>query len=434
MSVAPASVAPVPSVRLAAAAALASLVASLTAVPISAATVVPLLAPGLALAAAGLMLWLDHRHGLGFSASALIAATLFAGVIGGRFALGDAGPALLSFAVIGALVRQRDDVLPSECAVKLLWVLGVSLALSWAGMALFATATGTTVNEERWAVLRIGADPDALWTAALPLSLLVGLVLVGGAPFHFWAADVVQGARAGFAALAIAGLQVTGIAWLDARLAGIGDFPPGARVADSVLATAAAAAFVVGAVTLTAQRRPERRVGTLASLNGALALCTMVVAHGAGRHVPVPHFSREAWAANLALGLTGAGLVARFVPVRRREMADPSVLFRRHAWVGACGLYALCSLAGVPGTPGARIWLDTARDLVAAGRTGLVVSLGIAWTVAFAIAIADARAAFGIAVPQPAPPVPVPWPARVALVLSAAGLVGLLIFGEALAV
>jgi NADH:ubiquinone oxidoreductase subunit 2 (subunit N) len=430
MSLAPPAIVPAPSVRAASATSIVPVIASMLALPGAAAGVVPALAPVLALLAAGLMLWLDRRHGLGFSISALIAAALLAGVVGGRFALGDAGPALLSFAVIGALVRQRDDVLPSECAVKLLWVLGVSLALSWAGMALFATATGTAINEERWAVLRAGADPDALWTAALPLSLLVGLVLVGGAPFHFWAADVVQGARAGFAALAIAGLQVTGITWLDRRLAGIGDFPPAARVADSVLATAAAAAFVVGAVTLTGQRRPERRVGTLASLNGALALCAMVVIHGAGRHVAQPLFSREAWAANLALSLTGAGLLSRFLPVRRREMADPSVLFRRHPWVGACGLYALCSLAGVPGTPGARVWLAAARDLVAGGRTGLVVALGIAWTVSFAIAVGDCRAAFGVPVSEPAPPVAVPWPARIALVLAAAGLVALLVVGN----
>lgn len=400
--------------------------APLAALPAAAAVAMPMAAPGLALAASTLMLWLDRRHGLGFSISALIAAGLLAGVIAGRFALGDAAPALLSFAVIGALVRQRDDVLPSECAVKLLWVLCVSLALSWAGLALFATATGTTVNEERWAVLMVGPDPDALWMAALPLSLLVGLVLVGGAPFHFWAADVVQGARAGFAALAIAGLQVTGVAWLNARLDGINAYPPAARVADSVIATAAAAAFVVGAVTLTAQRRPERRVGTLASLNGALALCALVVVHGAGRHV-TPMFSMQAWTANLVLSLTGAGLLSRFLPVRRRDVPDPAVMFRRHPWFGALGLYALCSLAGVPGTPGARVWLSAARDLVAGGRTGLVVALGVAWTVAFAIAVRDCRAAFGAAMSEPAPPIAVPWPARVALVLAALGLVGLLL-------
>jgi hypothetical protein len=79
--------------------------------------------------------------------------------------------------------RQNGTTCP-ECALKMLWVMGASLALELA--------------------------PPALWTAALPLSLLAGLVMLGGAPFHFWPADLFQGARPWFAPLAVAALQSLG--------------------------------------------------------------------------------------------------------------------------------------------------------------------------------------------------------------------------------
>src|SRR2546426_5085373 len=95
--------------------------------------------------------------------------------------------------VTAALARDRQDPLHAECALKLAWVLGPALALSWAGLSLLTLATGTPVPIEQWAVLQLGLDPRFLWSTALPLALLAGLVMLGGAPFHFWVADVLQG-------------------------------------------------------------------------------------------------------------------------------------------------------------------------------------------------------------------------------------------------
>ena len=38
--------------------------------------------------------------------------------------------------VTAALARDREDPLHAECALKLAWVLGPALALSWAGLSL----------------------------------------------------------------------------------------------------------------------------------------------------------------------------------------------------------------------------------------------------------------------------------------------------------
>jgi hypothetical protein len=50
---------------------------------------------------------------------------------------------LLVGLVIAALARDADELLHGECALKLLWVLGSALALSWAGQELLTLSTGT---------------------------------------------------------------------------------------------------------------------------------------------------------------------------------------------------------------------------------------------------------------------------------------------------
>jgi NADH:ubiquinone oxidoreductase subunit 2 (subunit N) len=328
--------------------------------------------------------------------------------------------------VAAALARDRDDPLHAECALKLVWVIGPALALSWAGLSLLTLATGTPVAVEQWAVLQLGLDPRFLWSTALPLALLAGLVLLGGAPFHFWVADVLQGVRPWLAAAAVVTLQVSGAAWLSGRLEGIGGFPAGRELVSELLGIAAFAAFAAGAVTVLVQRRPERRIGTLASLNGAL----MLAALAAGR--PPGPAALAAWAGHLALALAGAATLARFLPTFAGP-APGAPLFRRHPWSGIAGLYALASLAGVPGTPGSMLWLACGRSLAAAGRTWLLLVLAAAWIAALTAARRQWRQAFGVsasaaasesapAVPRPGP---VPLQARLALWIAALGLVAL---------
>ena len=234
---------------------------------------------------------------------------------------------LVTALVAATLARDRRDPLHAVCALKLLWVMGPALALSWAGLSLLTITTGTQVAIEQWAVLQLGLGPRFLWNTALPLALLAGLVLLGGAPFHFWAADILQGVRPWLSASAVVALQVSGAAWLTQRLEGISGFPAGRELLGSLLGIAAFAALGAGAVTLLVQRRPERRVGTLASLNGALVLVVLVTGH------TLEPTALAAWAGHLALGVAGAATVSRFLPTFAGQ-APGAPLFRRHPWSG----------------------------------------------------------------------------------------------------
>src|SRR5258705_8144012 len=60
---------------------------------------------------------------------------------------------------IALLVRDPDELLHVECALKLAWVLGSAPALSWAGLELLTLATGTHRVTDRWAVLQLGLQP-----------------------------------------------------------------------------------------------------------------------------------------------------------------------------------------------------------------------------------------------------------------------------------
>ncbi len=377
-----------------------------------------LIAAAVALASALSALSLERRgrtHGA-FTALALAAlAALAGGVPGAPAAWAVPGVAL----AVALLARDRDDRLQTECALKLAWVVAPALALSWAGVQLLTLAAGTAIPSEQWGVLALAIDPPTLWRTALPLSLLAGAVLVGAAPFHAWLADLMHGGRAWAAPLTAAALQALGMAWLAARVAGVEADPDAAALATGLLGFGATVAFLASAATLVAQRRPERRVGTLASLQGGLVLASFAAAQ-VGAPLTMPH--ADAWAAHLMLSLAGAGLVARFLPVAEGP-APAAALFRRHPLAGLAGLFALLSLAGVPGTPGARLWFETARSLAHAGRVVPLFALGAAWTTAFVVAVREARAAFGVPAPAASQPGAVPWPARAAMWIAAVGLV-----------
>ena len=193
--------------------------------------------PALAcLAAAALLLLLEAREGAGaMEVASLLVLLPLAGVVATAPHVEAAWPALAVALVVAVLARHREDLLHSECGIKLLWVMGAALALSWGGLELLAISTGTRALAEQWAVLRLDLESSIGWSTALSLSLLVGVVMLGGAPFHFWPADLFQGARPWLAPLAVAGIQVCGAGWLLSRVDGIEQFPTGQRIVYSLL-------------------------------------------------------------------------------------------------------------------------------------------------------------------------------------------------------
>ena len=241
-------------------------------------------------------------------------------------------------------------------------------------------------------------------------------MLLAAAPFHFWPSDVLQGGSPALAPLAVVALQTAGAGWLAWRLAGVNACPEAAFQAGHVLEAVSAIGFVVGAATLLVQRQPERRAGALAGLQGALLLAALSAQQRlSGFGFSASPEAITAWSAHLALALTGAAILARFTPAASAETTPAAVIFRRHPWSAAAGIYAHLSLAGVPGTPGAFIWFGVARDLMRSAPVWVVAVMLGAWIAAFVSAVAHARECCGVRSAEPPPPARVPRPARIAL-------------------
>jgi len=387
--------------------------------------VIPLgVACALAGVACSLLLPLEPRHGgplaiggrVGFGIVPLVLLMAFTGPSPGTIAFTAA-------LVVALLARRADDPFHTECALKVLWVTGASLALSAAGHLLFTSLTGTPHPGEQWAILGLDLDPRTLWRTALPLTLIAGLVMVAAAPFHFWPSDVLQGGFPALAPLAVVALQLAGSRWIAWRLAGVNACPDAGQQAAHVLEAVSAIGFIVGAATLLVQRQPERRAGALAGLHGALLLAALSAGLRLfGQSVSSTPEAIDRWGAHLVLALTGAAILARFTPAATPEPAPPAVIFRRHPWSAAAGLYAHLSLAGAPGTPGSFIWFAVARDLMRSAPVWVVAAMLGAWVAAFVGAVNHVRAACGIATDEPAPPARVPVLARAALAVCAVPL------------
>ena len=179
-----------------------------------------------------------------------------------------------------------------------------------------------------------------------------------------------------------------GVGELLRRLQGVEALPEATQLARNVLAGACVLAWTFGSATLATQRRPERRVGSLASLHGALALSALVAAMSPSPRNAFAGLGGDGWAAwtaHLVLASTAAGALARFLPASPRPGDPAVVLFRRHPWTAAAACYGWLSLAGAPFTPGALLWLLVARALIATHHPGLVLALALAWTTALAV-------------------------------------------------
>lgn len=386
------------------------------------------LVPLAALAAATLVRRAHVRHAepQPWLDAVLVSLTIvpLAAVVAWPGALTPARAALAAGLSVALLAHDPRDLPQTEVALKITWVLAGAFALSWAGDALLALASGSARPREQWPALALALDPYALWSAALSLSLLAGLVLLGGAPFHFWPGDLFHGARPHLAPFVAATLQLAGAAWLLRHLDGIATFPAAAQLVRSLLTLAAAVALAGGAATLGYQSRPERRVGALVSLQGGLMLASLAAAPM--RTPFAEHGGLAAWAGHLVLAATGASLLSHFLPAAAGPAERPSVLFRRHPWTGAAGGYALLSLAGAPGTPGMHVWLDAARTLADLRHPGLLFGVVLAWLAAFGVAANEIRRGFGAPDGTPPPGRVVSRSLRAALWTVCVALLGLL--------
>jgi len=158
---------------------------------------------------------------------------------------GATGLVLVLGLVVALLARDRDSLLQSECAIKLLWWWVPRSPLSWAGVMLLALATGTRSCTSNGRCSRSASIPTSCGARRSRSRCCSGLVLLGVAPFHFWAPICCKapprGSRRSPWSRSRCRRRVARCAAPRDR-----ELQPGARAVADLLAIAAALSFAVG--------------------------------------------------------------------------------------------------------------------------------------------------------------------------------------------
>lgn len=291
----------------------------------------------------------------------------------------------------------------TEAGYKLFLMAGAGAAALLLGLAFGFAGSGS---------LMIDAWPGGGTVAAVGGALVfAGLAFKFSlVPFHMWTPDLFAGAPAPAAALAGAVSKVAvGIALL--RLT---EAAPGGDVWPLALALAGGAAAIFGNLVALRQESLARMLGysTIAH-SGYLAL--MLAAGGA--------LTGEALLVYLAAYvpaiLAALCVAAALGPVTRDDLRG---LVHRQPLAGAALALALLSMAGLPPTAGfvGKVYLFSA--LAAAEAWALLAAAAVGAALAFVYYLRFAVAAFASAEGAPGPALG--WPARAALVVALAALIG----------
>ena len=320
---------------------------------------------------------------------------------------------ICSYILVGIHVHRPTS---NEAAIKYflvasfasaLFLFGISLTYGFAGSTGFATVAAALSEHDP------GGSP--LLVAAI-LLVLGGLAFkIAAAPFHSWAPDAYQGARAPVAAFLAAGSKAAGLAALGrVTLVAYGS---AAEVLSVILAGLAAFSIVVGSITLLAQTDMKRLLAYSSISHAGYAILGLIAGTPAGISATMTYaffyvfMTLGAFGVVIALGKRGATLDGyRGLAAQRPVAAALMLLF-------------LLSLTGFPPTAG---FVAKFVVILSAVRAGHVVLAVLAAACSVVSAFVYMRVAVFMFMREPQEPAPSRWPVAVSAALAVAALVTLI--------
>ncbi len=320
---------------------------------------------------------------------------------------------ICSYILVGIHVQRPTS---NEAAIKYFLVASFSSALLLFGISLTYGFAGST---DFAAVASAFAEHG---TATSPLLLAAILLVLGGlafkiaaAPFHSWAPDAYQGASAPVAAFLAAGSKAAGLAALGrVTLVAYGS---AAEVLSMLLAGLAALSIVVGSITLLAQTDMKRLLAYSSIAHAGYAILGLIAGTPEGASATMTYaffyvfMTLGAFGIVIALGERGATLDGyRGLAAQRPVAASLMLLF-------------LLSLTGFPPTAGFVAKFVVILSAVRAGHVALAV-LAVACSVISAFVYM--RVAVYMFMRESEEPAPSRWPVAVSAALTVAALVTLI--------
>ncbi len=311
---------------------------------------------------------------------------------------------ILSVSLYALIAYPRRITRHIEAGLKYLVLAAASSAFLLFGMALLYAGTGhMAFSDIAESMLRLPAGAEGIMLMAGAALLVVGIAFkLALVPFHWWAADVYQGAPAPVAGF-VASVSKGGIVALLVRLFFPMDIHPGS-VLFLIFALIAAASMIAGNLLALLQDNVKR----ILAYSSIAHLGYLMVAFLSG--------------GDLAKTAVAFYLVAYFVTIlgafgvisllsgpdnETEDIADFRGLFRTHPFLAGIFAAMLFSLAGIPLTAGflAKVYILAAG--VGSARWALVVILVVGSTIGLFYYLRVVAALFADRLPEPAPaPVP----------------------------
>ena len=302
------------------------------------------------------------------AAFAVVGAALSLAAVALDFMVLAAALVLLAAALTLVAAPRRDDPHGIEAATK--GVLGVGFVLVLFALAI-ALAWAAGGDAEMRSVGRALSLSPTLGASALALVVIALAVLLGAVPLHQTFVDVTHGAFAASSALLGAGtLVAAGSATL--RLADALLLAGPVKHLSTAWAVLAVITLIGAPIAALDQTRVGRVAAYLAVVPGGLVLaaCATLLASPSS----LAAGGRAAMGAVVA-GALGAAAALLGVVVPRLQPSstweDWAGFGRRRPVIAAFLVYALGTVAGVPGTAGFDARLDVARAAFAAGLDAL---------------------------------------------------------------
>ncbi|WP_214409834.1 NADH-quinone oxidoreductase subunit N [Sphaerisporangium fuscum] len=284
---------------------------------------------------------------------------------------------LVSLPVFALAGLKRYDPRGSEAALKLFLVSVISTAVMLFGVSLLYGLTGS-VHLDRIAAGLSGAAGAAGEVPAGVLTVAVVLVLAGFAfkvaavPFHFWAADVYQGAPVPVAALLSVISKAAGFAGLIVLLTLA--LPGRAAVWTPVVAVLAALTMTVGNLLALRQRHAVRLLAWSSVAQSGYILAPLGVA---GRSAASASIAYLAIYAAMNMGAFAVVMLAGRAGARGELDDYRGLAFRAPVPALALAFFLLC-LAGLPpGLAGLFAKVVVFREIVQGGAGWLAVVMAV---------------------------------------------------------
>ncbi|GAA4589094.1 NADH-quinone oxidoreductase subunit N [Planotetraspora phitsanulokensis] len=301
---------------------------------------------------------------------------------------------LVSLPVFALTAMRRYDGRASEAALKLFLVSVVSTAIMLFGVSLMYGVTGSVYLDRIAAFYASGQSAAPAGVAPGVTTVAIVLVLAGFAfkvaavPFHFWAADVYQGAPIPVAALLSVISKAAGFAGLILILTTA--LASQAAVWAPVVAVIAALTMTAGNVLAMRQRQAVRLLAWSSVAQSGYILAPLAAFAGVPRDAAGASVAYLAFYA--AMNLVAFGVVMLVARARERNDLDDYQGLAFHSPVAALSLaFSLICLAGLPpGLAGLFAKVVVFRAIVDGGLGWLAVVMAantviglyyyIAWT------------------------------------------------------